>query len=118
MTSPRSHSQQVMESGLAPGTLPIVLGSSGPPSLPLSPDTAGASTVSSGTCDRKAVPALEELVHGGQQMGRVIPHCARQGTREDSTGAQDRGQGVHPGGGEYQSKPRMSSPKELPRQRD
>lgn len=53
-----------------------------------------------GHCDRKAVLALEELVHGSRQVGRVIPHCAKQSMREDSTGAQKRDQRMHLGGGE------------------
>lgn len=45
----------------------------------------------------------------GVSKWAVIPYCATQGAREHSMAAQRRGSGVHPGGGEPQSKPpRMS----------
>lgn len=47
-------------------------------------------------------------MRGHQQMGRAVPHCRTGHQREDSkdsTGAQEKGQGAHPGGGEHWSKP-------------
>lgn len=112
-----------MESGLAPGTLPRVLGSSGPPYLPLSPDAAGAPTVStrkwpqgSHSCPRGASPRAST----GEQTHSTLCHAGHRRGEHRSTEERSASVCVCAGeGGRWSRPPRTSSPKEgLFRQRE
>ena len=70
----RTHPQDLSQSAWAPLAFSALLW----PSLPSSFPRHRWSTY----CGSWDIPALEELMHGRQQVGRVVSHCATQGMRE------------------------------------